>query len=73
MKCFYAFLAVAAAFTLAFSPAVRRFLFYRDWPQTPDEWQPRYRMWNEGVMVYSGSRDDTDDIDDLVYRGVIPE
>jgi hypothetical protein len=38
---------------------------FQDWPATPDGWEPRYRQWNDGVMVYSGGRPDFDpDADD---------
>lgn len=28
---------------------------FQDWPATADDWAPKYRQWNDGVMVYSGS------------------
>jgi hypothetical protein len=42
MKCFLVFLGLAAASTLALSPAVGRWLFYRDQPPTPPDWRPKY-------------------------------
>lgn len=44
MKCFLTFLGLAAAFTIAFSPAVRRAIFYRDQPVTPTGWEPKFAI-----------------------------
>lgn len=48
-------LAAAAAFTLIASPSVRgaakRLLFYRDFPETPYGFEPKFRRWKNGVEV----------------------
>lgn len=53
MKCTLILLALAAAFTIAASPTVRRAIFYRDEPATPPGWSPTYRYFNGGQLIYT--------------------